>query len=77
MRLFDVLQILLSPQVKRNAIISNKHGACKVPVEVAKWHNLEMSGRSQDFIELLTSAQTSPQNKSSPDTSKTRVKNTN
>ena len=49
-------QILLLPQVKRSAIISNKHGLYELPQELPKdlriIGNDERSGKSQNFIEL-------------------------
>ena len=33
LRLFDDVQIFLSPEVKRGAIISNKHGMCELSDE--------------------------------------------
>ena len=38
-------QIFLSPQVKRSAIISNKHGRYELPYEL--WNDRE---KSQNFI---------------------------
>ena len=76
-------QILLSPQVKRSAIISNKLGIYELPI---KWpndlrfliiENLERSTKSQKFLELQPSAQSSSQNKSFVDTSKKLLKNRN
>ena len=51
-------QIFLSPQVKRTVIISNKHGIYELPHELPKdlrltiLENYEISGKSQNFIEL-------------------------
>ena len=54
-------QILLSPQVKRSAIISNKHGIYELLYELPNdsrhriLGNSEISGKFQHFIELLLS----------------------
>ena len=51
-------QSLLSPQVKRSAIISNKHGIYELPHELLNdlrltiLGNHERSGKSQNFPEL-------------------------
>ena len=50
-------QILLSPQVKRSAVISNKHGIYELPQELLNnlrlriLENLQMSGKFQNFTE--------------------------
>ena len=54
--MFD--KILVSPQVKRIVIISNKHGIYELPhdlrhdLRLMTLGNSEMSRRSQDLIEL-------------------------
>ena len=51
-------QIFFSPQVKRIAIISNKHGIYELPHELSNdlrlkiLGNQKISGKSQKFIEL-------------------------
>ena len=51
-------QIFLSPQVKRNAIISKKHGIYKLPQKLSNdlrlWilEKKEISGKSQNLLEL-------------------------
>ena len=50
-------QIFLSPQVKRCAIVSNKHGIYELPhdlqndLRLSIFVNYEISGKSQNFIE--------------------------
>ena len=59
-------QIFISPQVKRSVMISNKHCIYKLPDELSNdlklrtLGNQEILGKSQDFIELLPSAQSPP-----------------
>ena len=50
--MFD--QILVSPQVKWSVIISNKHGIYELPsnLRLSILGNLEISEKSQNFIEL-------------------------
>ena len=63
-----VEQIFLSPQVKRSLIISNKYGIYELPHKLSNdlrlriLGNLEISGKSQNFLELQPSAQSSSQN---------------
>ena len=47
-------QIFLSPQVKRNAIISNKQGVYELPhdLRLRILGNKERSGESQNLLEL-------------------------
>ena len=51
-------QIFLSPQVKQSRIISNKHGINKLHHKLVNdlrlriLENYEISGKSQNFIEL-------------------------
>ena len=49
-------QILLSPQVKHSVIISNKYSIYELLYELPKdlkiLRNSEISGKSQNFIEL-------------------------
>ena len=76
-------QIFLSPQVKQNAIISNKHGIYELPHKLPKdlrlriLRNQTKSGKSQNVIELQSSAQSSSQNKNFVDTGKKPPKNRN
>ena len=53
--LWDVLmfyQIFLSPQVKRDAVISNKKGVWELPHELPNdLGNKENSGKSQNLVE--------------------------
>ena len=71
-----VEQLFVSPQVKPSVIISNKYGIYELPHEFPNdvrpmiVGNYEMSGKSQSFIELLPSAQSSSQNKNFANTSK-------
>ena len=74
-------QILLSPQVKESVIISNKYGIYQLVHELLNnlkllriLGNQEISGRSQNFIELQPSPQPSSQNKNYLDTSKKLMK---
>ena len=63
--MFD--QIFLSPKVKRSVISSNKHGIYKLPHELLDdirprmLESWEISGKSQNVLELLSSAQSSSQ----------------
>ena len=63
--IFD--RIFISPKVKRSVIFSNKEGMYVFPEElpiklrVGIWGNYKMSGKSQNYIELLPSAQPSSQ----------------
>ena len=76
-------QISLSPQVKRSPIISNKLGRQEFPHELPNDLKLrilgiqDISGKSQNFIELQPSAQSSSQNKNFFSTSKKLLKNRN
>ena len=51
-------QIFASPQVKRSAIVSNKHGVYELPHELPNVSrplnlgNYENSGKSQNLLEL-------------------------
>ena len=49
-------QIFVLPQVKRSAIISNKHGIYELSHELPNVFNIlenqEIPGKSQNFIEL-------------------------
>ena len=49
-------QILISPQVKRSVMISNKHCIYELPDELSNDLKLRILGKSQNFIELLPSA---------------------
>ena len=59
-------QILISPQVKRSVMISNKHCIYELPDELSNDLKLrilgkqEILGKSQNFIELLPSAESPP-----------------
>ena len=61
-------QFFLSPQVKRSVIISNKHGVHELPHELPDNLKLRISGnkenlgKSQNLLELQTSAKTISQN---------------
>ena len=76
-------EIFYSPQVKRSAIISDKHGIYMLPHELPNdfrlrfLGNYEKSEKSQNFRELEPSAQSSSQNKNFVDTSKKLLKNRN
>ena len=76
-------QIFLSPQVKRWAIITYKHGIYKLPHELPNDIRLrilgsyEISGKCLNFIELQPSVQSSCQNKHFVNTSKRVPKNSN
>ena len=75
LRLFNVLPIFFSPQVKRSVIISNKHDIHELPRELKNdlrlriFGNQEISGKSLNFIELLPSPQSSLQNENFVNTS--------
>ena len=51
-------EIFLVLQLKRNVIVSNEHGICKLPKELPndlklrKLRNLENPGESQNLLEL-------------------------
>ena len=76
-------QIFFSSQVKRSMIVSNKHSIYKLPHELLNdfrlriLRNWESSGKSQNFIELQPSAQSSHQTQFSLDTSSKMLKNIN
>ena len=76
--IFD--QIFLSPQVKRTASISNKHAIYELPhklpndLRLGIVGNYDISGKSQNFIELYPSAQSSSKNESFLNTSKSTWK---
>ena len=71
-------QVFLSPQVKRKAIIGNKQNIHEFPqLRLRILGNEEGTGKSQDFVELQTSAQSSFQNKAFVDASKKLLKNRN
>ena len=62
--MFD--QIFFSPQAKKSVIISNKHSTYELPHQLPNDLRfriliLEISGKSQKFIEQLPSAQFSSQ----------------
>ena len=44
LRFFDIYQISFSPQVKRNVIISNKHGVYELPHKLLNDLRLRMFG---------------------------------
>ena len=73
-------QIFFSPQVKRIVIISNKHGIYKLPHELPNdlrvriLGNQEKLRRSQIFIELWPSVQSSSQNENFVNTSEKMFK---
>ena len=75
-----VEQFFLSPQVKRRVIISNKYGIYELPHELPNnlrlriLGNEEISGKSQNFIELYPSVPSSSQNENFPNTSKKLMK---
>ena len=58
-------QTFLSPQVKRSMIISNEHGKYELPngLRHTILENYEKSLKTQNFIGLYPSAQSSSQNK--------------
>ena len=58
-------QTFLSPQVKRSMIISNEHGKYELPngLRLTILENYEKSLKTQNFIGLSPSAQSSSQNK--------------
>ena len=76
LRLFDVLSNFFTPQMKRSAIISDKHGIFELPHEL--WNDLklrilenqERSRKSQNVAEWWSSVQSSCQNQSFVKTSK-------
>ena len=71
-------QIFPSTQVKRSAIISNKHGIYELPYELANnLRKLEKVSKISNFIELQPSAQSPSLNKIFVDTSKNLLKNRN
>ena len=76
-------QVFLSPQVKRRAIICNKHGIYELSHELLKdlrsrtLRSYEGSGIPQDFTELYPSAQPSFRNENFVNTSKKPLKNRN
>ena len=76
-------QISLSSQVKRSPIISNKHGIYELSHELPNdlrlriLGNWKISRKSQNFIELLPSAQPYYQNENFVNTTKKPVKNRN
>ena len=75
--------VLLSSQVKRSAVISNKHAIYELPHELTNdltlriSGNQERSGTTQKFIDLSPSAQSFSKNKNFVDTSKKPLKNKN
>ena len=71
-----VEQIFLSSQVKRSLIISTKYGIYELSHELPN-DNLEIPGKSQNFIELYPSAQSSFQNENFVNTSKKLPRNRN
>ena len=79
--MFD--QIFLSSQVIQSVIISNKHGLYEWPHELPNdlrliiLGNQEILEKSQDVVELRSSAQSSSQNENFLNTSKNPVKNRN
>ena len=78
-----VEQIILSPQVKRSLISTNKllYTNCLYELlndlKLRIIGNYELSGKSQNFIELLPSAQFFIQNENFISTSKSLLKNKN
>ena len=66
-----VEQIFLSPQVKQSVVISNKLAIAST------LENKEISGKSQNFIELLRSASSFSRKDNFVSTSKNLLKNRN
>ena len=78
-----VEQTFLSPQMKRSMIISNKHGIYMLPHDLKKdlrmriLGNQEISGKSQNFIELLPNVWSPSRNGNLVSTIKNLLKNRN
>ena len=74
-------QVFLSPQVKRNTILTNEHGIYKLPLELPNNSRLEDIRKYQEslknFIEKEASAQSSSKMKNVFNTRKTLLKNRN
>ena len=74
-------QVSLSPQVKRNTILTNEHGIYKLPLELPNNSRLEDIRKYQEslknFIEKEASAQSSSKMKNVFNTRKTFLKNRN
>ena len=83
MRLFDVLPNFLPPQVRRSAIITDKHGIYELfPKLPTDWRlrilgNQELSGKCLNFIEWKPNALPSSQNESFVNTNKEFLKTSN
>ena len=79
LRLFDVYQIFLLPQVKRWTIITYKHGIYELPNALRLWilGNQEIAKNCLNFIELWSGAYSPCQNKSFFSTSRKLLKNRN
>ena len=81
MRLFHILTNFLLTATERSSIVSNKHGIYKLPHELLNelrlrtLGNQEISRKSQNFIELYPSAQSSSQNENCVSTRKKLLKN--
>ena len=78
-----VEQTFLSPQMKRSMIISNKHGIYMLPYDLKKdvrmriLGNQEISGKSQNFKELLPNVWSPSRNGNLVITIKNLLKNRN
>ena len=78
-----VEQTFLSPQMKRSMIISNKHGIYMLPYDLKKdvrmriLGNQEISGKSQNFKELLPNVWSPSRNGNLVSTIKNLLKNRN
>ena len=78
-----VEQTFLSPQMKRSMIISNKHGIYMLPYDLKKdvrmriLGNQEISGKSQNFKELLPNVWSPSRNGNLVSTIKDLLKNRN
>ena len=76
-------QIFLSPEVKRSVIISNKYAIYELPQELPNdlrlriLGNWETSRKPQNFIKLLSSAESSSENEDFINTSEKLLKNRN
>ena len=76
-------QIFLSPQVKRSAIINNKHSIYELPHELLNdirlrvLANYARSRKSENFIKLQPSAQSFSKKEKFFDASKKLLKNRN
>ena len=83
LKLFDVLSIFLSSQVKRCMTITYKHGIFELPQELPNDFRLRFLGNEEilekclTFIEWEARSQSSSENENFVNTSKNLLKNRN